>query len=119
MYGVSELKIKNISTGKSEYTEKEILAHKQKAQELMDKGYLRVSNKGCVLSRVDRKDWRKHMAKEHAPWSQEEGNHWVTILGQSAADQYRRVYSEDKIKVPYEVSRYVDSSCHNAIDFIS
>ena len=46
-------------------------------------------------TRIDRKDWREHMAAQHP-----RGMEWVKCLGNDAADHYRRVYSADTIIVP-------------------
>lgn len=118
MYGINPLKITGIATGKSEYTEKEIYLHKKKAKELMDKGYRKVSVKHCVLSRIDKTNWREIMAEEYAPWSKEEGEHWVRIMGKAAADHYRRVYSNDKISITLEVARWVLTSSHDTTEYL-
>jgi len=70
------------------------------ADDLIKKGYRRTSVRSLGVSRVDREDWREHMAKEHVPWDPEgEGMSWVTNMGRGAADHYRRVYSNDRLKV--------------------
>lgn len=121
MYGVKVIHFKGIIIGKSQkdYTQKEIINHKRIAKELMGQGYRRVSSKSGVLSRVDVEDWKNKMSNDHAPWSKEEGDRWVMILGDSAADHYRRVYSNDKIQVPLEVSKNVKSSDFDPIGYIS
>ena len=45
-------------------------------------------------TRIDRKDWREHMAAQHPG-----GMEWVKCLGKDAADHYRRMYSKDTIVV--------------------
>lgn len=58
-------------------------------------GYCIVSRAGRQAARLDRPDWKAHMAAQHA-----NGEQWVKNLGKAAADQYRRVYSKDWIHVP-------------------
>ncbi len=66
------------------------------AQELTAKGYRRISNKHKMVSRIDREDWIRHMAEQHAPWDVEgEGMTWAS--GAHMTDHYRRVYSKDVI----------------------
>ena len=64
-------------------------------------GYRVVSRKYGMISRIDRKDWKEYMAKQHAPWDAEgEGIKWVQLLGdRAAADHYRRVYSKDTLEI--------------------
>ena len=64
-------------------------------ERLAASGYRSISNKYRMVARLDRPDWKKHMARQHAPWSFEEGMRWATGLGDGAADHYRRVYSKD------------------------
>lgn len=120
MYGIKSVKVTQVKLGqdKSKYTESEIELHKKIAKEFMDKGYRRVSRKHCILSRVDKLNWRNYMAKDYAPWSLEEGEAWVRSLGDSAADHYRRVYSHDKIQVPEEISRWIAPSDFDKVDFV-
>ena len=62
-------------------------------------GYARTSNASGMVSRIDRKDWREHMAQQHSPhdW-QGAGMAWVKLLGKKgAADHYRRCYSNDNL----------------------
>jgi len=84
---------------------------------LNSQGYLKVSNKHCMLSRLDREDWKEHMAITHTPWSAEEGMSWVECLDNDAEDHYRRCYSEDKITVPEDVYKLSDKSGWNTIGF--
>lgn len=60
-------------------------------------GYCRVSRKHRMLARLDRPDWREHMARKHSPWSFEEGTQWASASGM--ADHYRRCYSTDVIQL--------------------
>lgn len=67
-------------------------------QKLLDQGYCRVSRRHMILSRIDREDWREHMARDHAPWDWKgDGMSWATRSGM--ADHYRRCYSKDWIYV--------------------
>jgi hypothetical protein len=79
------------------------------AERLIRSGYCPVSNKHFMLSRIDRPDWREHMALKHCGGRDEEdpfwkAMEWVAMLGeQGAADHYRRCYSKDRITVSPEV----------------
>ena len=73
-------------------------------------GYLRVSRRHGMLSRLDRKDWQEYMAAAHYPWSVKEGEEWVKSLGGDAEDHYRRCYSKDKIEVSLDISKMVQPS---------
>ena len=71
-------------------------------KDLVESGYRAVSNRYRMIARIDREDWREEMARRHVagyPGDQEAnfqmGLRWVTALGDSAGDQYRRVYSQD------------------------
>jgi hypothetical protein len=67
--------------------------------ELIARGYRVTSRKHVMLSRIDRPDWKRHMANLHSPWSVDEGLEWVAALGDyHAEDHYRRVYSQDKLE---------------------
>lgn len=57
-------------------------------------GYCITSRRGTLATRIDRADWREHMATKHA-----QGERWVKLIGDLAADQYRRVYSQDTIRI--------------------
>jgi len=82
--------------------------HGQMARRLIASGYRCSSNRHRIVSRIDREDWKEHMARKHAPWSFQEGIEWVEGLGDRAADHYRRVYSRDKIEdVPEEAYNLV------------
>jgi len=81
------------------------------ATRLIDSGYRCTSNRHRMVSRLDRPDWREHMARDHTRGFRgdpqrnlDEGMKWVAVLGTGAADHYRRVLSRDKIeRVPQEV----------------
>lgn len=81
-------------------------------------GYRRTSNAFGILSRVDREDWKEHMARLHSPWNHAEGREWANLPGLDAADFYRRVHSKDKVTVPKTVSRLVPTSGHDPIGFV-
>lgn len=59
---------------------------------LTDLGFRRVSNRFGIISRINRPDWKEHMAIKHAPWNHEQGHSWVNSLLKSnlAQDHYRR-----------------------------
>lgn len=85
-------------------------------QELHRQGYRFVSRKWGMVSRIDRPDWKEHMAISHSPWSLEEGLEWVALIGEEGAeDHYRRVYSKDTIEIEpeYQKKAYevLGSSC--------
>lgn len=69
-------------------------------------GYAITSRRSRYATRLDRRDWREHMAMKHAPWDPEgDGMDWVNALdshGHCAADHYRRCHSNDTIIVPVE-----------------
>ena len=68
------------------------------AHDLEAQGYRRISNRHCLLSRLDRPDWVDHLPLQ---------------LQRSTAemeDFYRRNISKDKITVRTNVSRLVASS---------
>lgn len=89
----------------------QVISANEKAEELMKQGYLRISRKSCILSRIDRMDWQDKMALDYAPWDKEEGLQWVRSSGEiNAEDYYRRCISKDKIVVPKEVSEKVATS---------
>lgn len=75
----------------------------------------------CALngaSRIDRSDWKEHMAKQHAPWDPTgDGMDWVNCLGNRAADHYRRAYSKDNISIPGPWMRYMPRSGDCATGF--
>lgn len=65
---------------------------------LIEQGYCRVSRRHMILSRIDREDWREHMARDHAPWDWKgDGMKWATSNGM--ADHYRRCYSKDQMQL--------------------
>lgn len=75
------------------------------ADRLLASGYRCVSNRHRIVSRLDRLDWREHMAREHTRGFRgdpqknlEEGMRWVRLLGSGAADYYRRVMSRDQLE---------------------
>jgi hypothetical protein len=83
-------------------------------KKLMALGYRRTSNAFGIVSRIDREDWKEHMAIRHSPWSLEEGMEWIKCLGESSAeDHYRRCYSKDNIefgkRLAYKV-KHIESS---------
>jgi hypothetical protein len=89
----------------------------EQANVYMNQGYRRVSNKFCMLSRIDRSDWREHLAELHAPWDPlGQGKEWAALP--FAEDWYRRCVSKDVITVSSSVSRLVDTSGHDRIGFV-
>lgn len=69
-------------------------------------GYARTSNRFGMVSRIDRKDWREHMASQHGG-----GMDWVKALGKKgAADHYRRCYSQDNLTIGSAAQRLPPSA---------
>lgn len=75
------------------------------AVRLTASGYRCISNRHRMVSRLDRADWRDHMAREHTrgfkgdpDGNLEQGMKWVAALGGGAADHYRRILSKDTIE---------------------
>jgi len=91
---------------------------REKARELMEQGYRRVSNKHCIISRVDRPDWKWFMADTRSPHDYTAGTSWVKCLGLGAADFYRRVYSKDTKVVTLEIAKHIESSNNSSISFV-
>lgn len=92
------------------------------AQELIERGYRRVSNRGQIVARVDRADWKEHMAQRHAPWDPKgEGMRFVERLEKenAAADHYRRVYSTDwKYVHNTKIFRQIPNSRHDPVGYV-
>ena len=78
------------------------------------KGYAIVSRASCWAARIDRPDWREHMAASHAS-----GMKWVKALGASAGDQYRRCQSRDVIVVPQGWVRLLPNSGSGMNEFVA
>lgn len=82
-------------------------------------GYCRISNKYCEVSRIDRLDWKEHMARIHAPWDINEGLEWVYVLGEGGAeDMYRRCYSKDTKQVDRSEYKNYPSSLETVTGYI-
>jgi hypothetical protein len=75
-------------------------------------GYCITSRAATLATRIDREDWREHMADQHP-----QGMDWVKCLGKDAADQYRRVYSKDNITVPAGWVKLLPNSGQGPTDF--
>lgn len=75
----------------------------RKKKKLSAQGYAVTSRKHRMVSRIDRPDWREHMAQSACPWDAKgEGMAWVAALGRAgAADHYRRCYSKDRITLRF------------------
>lgn len=70
-------------------------------QELISKGYCVTSRRHKTISRIDREDWKKSLAKSHAPWDiNGEGMEWVNNMRErNAEDYYRRCISKDSLVI--------------------
>lgn len=85
--------------------------------ELAAAGYRVTSRKHRMIARVDRPKWREHMALMHAPWDPDgDGVEWVNALRRNSADQYRRVYSEDKVTV--QSIEGIPNSSHDCVGYV-
>ena len=69
---------------------------------LRREGYARVSNKYGHVSRIDRPDWREHMAVGNTAW--------LEALGNRAADHYRRCFSKDVLQVNPRIAQKLPPS---------
>lgn len=87
---------------------------KQEAAKLIKQGYCKVSNHYGMVSRLDRPDWKEHMAKGHP-----RGLEWVDGMDLGGAeDFYRRVHSKDNLEfVDREVSALIPSSNHEVTGY--
>ncbi len=104
---------------KKYYEAKYFQEQREKALELVNQGYSRVSRNYCHLSRIDRPDWRNHMAQDHAPWDwRGEGLSWTNSIA-DAQDFYRRCLSKDVITVEEAISKMVPTSCWDSCGFIN
>lgn len=92
--------------------------HRIEAKSLMEKGYRRISNKYCLISRVDREDWKELVAKRFCPWDQKQGMELVERR-KPCGGFYRSVISEDKLTVAPEIMALIDASTHDPVEFIS
>lgn len=72
---------------------------KEEIKRFIDSGYCLISLKHGIVARIDRPDWKEFMASKHQPSNPEEGLKWVSLLGNRAADHYRRVYSQDTLEL--------------------
>lgn len=83
----------------------------REAARLMASGYCQISRRHRNLARIDDPDWRSAMGRHQTGGFPEppernivEGMRWVSDLGASAADYYRRVLSRDVLEgVPQDV----------------
>lgn len=65
-------------------------------QQMIAEGYCRISRKHMIIARIDRKDWRLHLARTYFPWDvMGHGMHWAN--SSSMDDFYRRCESKDEI----------------------
>lgn len=88
-------------------------------QELIARGYRRVSRRFGHVARVDRPDWREELARRHSPWDPEgEGMRWVNALGDGAADFYRRGYSKDVVVLSQTVALRVLPSAWDTTGYV-
>jgi hypothetical protein len=64
------------------------------ADELIARGYARISNRYRMVARLDRPDWLEYIADQlNRTVKDLQKCNWVE-------DQYRRVYSKDKLELP-------------------
>ncbi len=86
----------------------------QTAEELIVRGYRRVSNKYGIVARVDRSDWwealEKYFGRNMPIRTPNEIAHW--------ADYYRRTLSKDTLELGPEKARSIPSSSWDSTGFI-
>lgn len=73
-----------------------------KTAELRSCGYYVTSRKGLIATRIDRPDWLEFML--------EQGHSLETSSRGQLADQYRRVYFNDKVRISPEQLRELSNS---------
>jgi hypothetical protein len=85
------------------------------AEELVARGYRRVSNKYGIVARVDREDWwealEKHFQQNMPIRNDAETGKW--------ADYYRRGLSKDTLEVGPDIARFVPTSSWDSVGFIA
>ena len=79
------------------------------AKELVDQGYRRTSNAFCTISRIDRSDWLKVMAKDRFCSIADFYNVDGSGIGDQHRDHYCRCYSKDKLVVHPAIVRLIPS----------
>ena len=75
------------------------------AKELRDNGYRKTSNAYCHVSRIDRKDWLRVMARERHCSIADFYNVDGSGIGDNHEDYYCRVHSKDTLTVHPEIIR--------------
>jgi hypothetical protein len=90
-----------------------MMTHEETAEALTKQGYRRISNNHLLVSRVDCLDWKQRMANSHP-----RGMAWVEVLGNSAADHYRRCFSKDIRNVSRDVLRRIPGSGFDTTGYI-
>jgi len=85
---------------------------------LKSKGYRYISRKHKIAARIDRPDWKEHMAKMAMPWDEDAGLIWVELFGRMAPDYYRRVYSKDRV-VTQTLFRGIPNSTGDTTGYIA
>lgn len=85
----------------------------RQAFRLFHSGYRPISRKHCIIARLDREDWREHMAEQHMPWSKEKGLHWVACLGEKSAEShYLLCYTKEKLTVSGDIYTNIRKLCN-------
>jgi hypothetical protein len=92
--------------------------HRIEANAYMEKGYRRISNKYCHISRVDREDWKELVAKRFCSWDIKKGLELVERR-KPCSGFYRSVLSEDILTVAPEIMALIDPSTHDPVEFIN
>lgn len=72
-------------------------------------GYRRISNSGCIVARVDRPDWQSIMIDLGVR---------VVVDDLSAADHYRRCYSEDRVTLEPSIYKQIKGSCGDSTGYV-
>jgi phage terminase small subunit len=84
-------------------------------------GYRRISNRHCIVARIDRPDWLEHMAEQmhRSPaFFLIRGGRAVGKVEAGWFDHYRRCYSRDRITLTQNEYKKVPASGWDTTGFI-
>jgi hypothetical protein len=83
------------------------------AEQLIARGYRKVSNAYGLVARIDREDWKSFLAEKlglHAAELLEDPAHWAAL--------YRSTYSEDVRTVSFETMKRIPTSDHDPVGYV-
>lgn len=83
----------------------------QQAADLAARGYRRISNRYCIVARIDRADWLEVLAERYRALCE-------AITPAARCDLYRRALSADRLEVDAQVARLVPSSVGDECGYI-